>query len=59
MSLEQGHKEGYWTRTTAAAGLPDLCDHHQGVNSQTETINTDKRAVTIMVSVQLACRRRG
>ena len=43
----------------AAVGFPDLCDRHQELTAKPETINTDKREVTIMVSVQLVCRRRG
>ena len=59
-SLEQGREEGHQTQDrAAAAGFSYLCDHHQELTAKPETINTDKRAVTIMVSVQLACQRRG
>lgn len=58
--LEQGHEEGHQTQDhAAAAGFPHLCDRHQELTAKPETINTDKRAVAIRVSVQLACRRRG
>ena len=60
VSLEQGHEEGHQTQDrAAAAGFPYLCDRHQELTAKPETINTDTRAVTIMVSVQLARQRRG
>lgn len=43
---------------TAAAELADLAIITKELTAKPRAINTDKRAVTIMVSVQLACCRR-
>lgn len=60
VSLEQGHKESYRTRTTRQLrAFQTFAIITKELTAKPETINTDKRAVTIMVSVQLACRRRG